>query len=90
MAGTLAGKCMYQSAESNELFNQYRGIASEAKIAFFDIGIDDRNEDLAIPFDLSRDIFATAYEGVFPLFIFTYILIVINANYRFQSGCKGA
>lgn len=57
MAGTLAGEC------KAPYYVDYRGIASAAKIAFFDIGINDQDEDLSIPYDLSKYLFPPAYEG---------------------------
>ena len=63
MAGTLAGFCMYQSPADNEGRNQYRGVASRAQIAFFDIGINDPDQDLTLPFELGEYLFPTAYHG---------------------------
>lgn len=57
MSGTLAGECKAPH------FVDYRGIASAAKIAFFDIGINDQDEDLSIPYDLSKYLFPPAYAG---------------------------
>ena len=63
MAGTLAGLCAYQSAAANADRNQYRGVASRAQIAFFDIGINDPDQDLTLPFELGDHLFPTAYKG---------------------------
>ena len=57
VAGTLAGQC------SASHYVDYRGIASNAKIAFFDIGINDHDEDLSIPYDLSKYLYPPAYAG---------------------------
>jgi hypothetical protein len=64
VAGTLAGYCAYQSEQSNTYFNNYRGVASAAKIAFFDIGINDFGEDLSLPFELGEYLFPPAYKGL--------------------------
>ena len=43
--------------------NRFMGMAHEAKLAFFDIGVDDYDQDLAIPFDLNVDLFPPAYTA---------------------------
>jgi hypothetical protein len=39
----------------------YNGIASDAKIAFFDIGIDNVNEDLTLPYDIKSSLYPPSY-----------------------------
>ena len=63
VAGTLAGYCMYQSPVDNANYNEYRGIASGAKIAFFDIGVNDSAEDLLLPYELGDYLYPIAYAG---------------------------
>jgi subtilisin family serine protease len=58
VSGTVAGKCDYES--DNASHNVYRGMASGAKIAFLDVGMNDAHQDLSIPDDLGRDVFTTA------------------------------
>lgn len=58
VAGTVAGLCAYE--KNNVAMNANRGMASGAKIAFFDIGINNKGQDLAIPDDLAAGIFSTA------------------------------
>eukprot|EP01037_Dinobryon_pediforme_P018703 gene18703-19004_t len=63
VAGTLAGYCMYQSPADNANYNEYRGIASGAKIAFFDIGVNDSAEDLLLPYELGDYLYPIAYAA---------------------------
>lgn len=58
VAGTVAGYCEYE--RDNAAHNAYHGMAPAAKIAFFDIGVNDARQDLMIPDDIARDIFTTA------------------------------
>jgi len=55
---------MYQKESINTAMNVYRGVASSAKIAFFDIGMNDPGEDLTLPFELGEYLFPPAYEGI--------------------------
>jgi hypothetical protein len=38
-------------------------MAPDAKIAFFDIGVDDKDKDLAIPYNLDTDLFPPAKKA---------------------------
>eukprot|EP01032_Pedospumella_encystans_P012778 gene12778-14757_t len=61
VAGTVAGLCAYE--KNNGQINANRGMASGAKIAFFDIGINNKEQDLAIPDDLAAGIYSTAHAA---------------------------
>ena len=61
VSGTLAGYCQYDS--NNDAKNLYKGIASAAKLAFFDIGTDTGEQTLTIPTDLGVGIFGSAYKA---------------------------
>jgi hypothetical protein len=58
VAGTVAGKCDYEG--DNDFHNNYRGMASGAKIAFLDVGVNNGKQELRIPDDLGHDVFGTA------------------------------
>lgn len=56
VAGTLAGYC-----SSTNNINIYHGMSSDAKLAFFDIGMNDKDQTLIVPYNLGTDLFDSAY-----------------------------
>jgi hypothetical protein len=58
VAGTLAGYCV----NCNSGANSYMGMANQAKLAFFDIGMDDSSMDLVLPEDM-KYVFEPAFQG---------------------------
>lgn len=61
VAGSVAGNCIASDStyNSNKVFN---GMAPLAKIAFFDIGVNNKDHDLKIPFYL-EDIYSATYTS---------------------------
>lgn len=59
VSGTLAGHC----TTSSDQMNTYKGMASAAKLAFFDIGVNDPAEWLLVPEDLGAELYPAAYEA---------------------------
>jgi hypothetical protein len=57
-SGSLAGQAQTDSTSALE-HAQFNGMASDAKIAFFDIG--NQNGDISMPIDLENDLFKWAY-----------------------------
>lgn len=62
VAGTLAGYCSIYSATDNASKNQYMGMAPAAQIAFFDMGMDNKDQDLILPEDLGH-VFYPAFKA---------------------------
>ena len=63
VAGTVAGLCAFESESTTENRNIYKGMAPNAKLAFFDIGIDNKQQDLTVPYDFSETLYPPAYQA---------------------------
>jgi hypothetical protein len=63
VSGTLAGNCVDLTSCLDKNINIYKGVASDAKLAFFDIGVNDHDQDLSLPYELGEYLFPTAYKG---------------------------
>jgi hypothetical protein len=63
VSGTLAGNCVDLTLCSDKNINMYKGVASDAKLAFFDIGINDQYQSLSIPYEFGKYLFPPAYKG---------------------------
>jgi len=61
VSGSVAGNCIASDSSYN-VNNVYNGMASASKIAFFDIGVNNNDHDLKIPFYL-EDIYAATYSS---------------------------
>lgn len=60
VAGTLAGYCLPTDTNDNTQATSYHGMAPDAKLAFFDIGVTQPAGVLIVPTDLSTDMFPAA------------------------------
>ena len=61
VSGSVAGNCIASDSSYN-INKVYNGMASASKIAFFDIGVNNNDHDLKIPFYL-EDIYAATYSS---------------------------
>lgn len=60
VSGTLAGLCSDQGDSVDQERNVYRGMAPAAKLAFFDIGVNDNAKTLIVPDDFEKSLFPFA------------------------------
>jgi hypothetical protein len=63
VSGSIAGHCSSTSSSTDTSMNAYQGMAPAAQLAFFDIGMNVAAQWLAVPDDLSAELFPPAYSA---------------------------
>lgn len=63
VAGTLLGYCSLNDPDYSADRNYYMGMAPGAKVAFFDIGMNNAQQELVLPLDLGAELFPPAQKA---------------------------